>query len=372
MEITDEILPCVTWRMIKVRLKNNRWIKLKQFSTLEKLYKHLENLHYSDCYYSKEYYLNPNEKEDKLMFLNSDLVLDFDNKDLGMVKKVIDFMKKKYSKLKPRYLLQTGRGYQLVYNPELYQKLKKKGLVGEEREKFYIQERILLVNKMKKAGLVFDYDVTVNKSVIRLPNTFHRNGTLCKLVDYNHLDTGGRLESISDESGIPPRAIVRNEKVNKPKPSRYFYKVISNKISKDSFIGYLSYKKKLKKVLVDIIRINEKYPIDCVYIRELGNNEYDVIIPKVYSRRRWEKILNYSHSNDKDFSRFDNHLIRTSKIIDHKNNIIGERPKLIHTIGKQKMKLPKKTENFIHFILTEEIKEPKPLIMEITKEIITH
>lgn len=183
------------WRFFKVILQNKRCIYIKdRIHSTKILRKHLlkmidkGDLPYH-IYYSSSTFLNPTtaEKQDfkygDRIFLYNDLVFDVDEKTLDEAKatteKILAFMENEKGYFL-KYILFTGRGFHIVYKdlnpiskPEPYQ-----------REIDTRNKRVYLVQQMKKSGIDWDSEITVDMNrVIRLPNTINmKTGNLTQFI----------------------------------------------------------------------------------------------------------------------------------------------------------------------------------------------
>jgi hypothetical protein len=124
------------------------------------------------------------------IFLGSDYIMDFDDKDYhngseGSQNQL------KLSKLKLNELgfndfltMRTGKGYQLlVMDFNAWAKKDIKVVMPRDREFQYQRKMAELTKKLLEAKITWDYKVSTDtRRIFRVPNTLHNNGNIIKIL----------------------------------------------------------------------------------------------------------------------------------------------------------------------------------------------
>lgn len=124
------------------------------------------------------------------IFLGSDYIMDFDDKDYqnGQSEALenVKLAKLALSELgfNDFLLMRTGRGYQLlVFDFNKWAKQGMKAVMPRDREQFYLQKMKKLTEMLKAKGIKWDYDVSCDtRRICRVPNTYHNNGNLITII----------------------------------------------------------------------------------------------------------------------------------------------------------------------------------------------
>ena len=208
---TPTLLPMSKFRHYRVRLKDNKFVKIKdKIHTPEQLKKHLDKLMPFDVYNTISWWLNPEylgsrkaqmpkfrSKEAMVeyrtnnllnnFFLGSDYMMDFDGDDYKSKEEMLDNVKLAKLKLNEMglhdfTLVRTGRGYQLwVMDFWKWAKISVKH--PRDREYACQKKMVKLTSELRKAGIKWDYNVSIDtRRLARVIKTFHRNGVLIEKI----------------------------------------------------------------------------------------------------------------------------------------------------------------------------------------------
>ena len=212
------LLPNSQFRQYKLRRienKGERWLVIrKKIRTSEQLLSYIAAFKPTDVYQTISYWLNPDKlstkktalpkyegnkekiKEAKIrafmgnIFIGSDYIMDFDDKDYakGTAESLDNVKLAKLALnelgMKEFMLMQTGRGYQLlVFDFNKWAKNGLKAILPRDREYVYLQRMKKLTEMLKSRKIKWDYGVSCDtRRICRVPNTFHNNGNLIKIV----------------------------------------------------------------------------------------------------------------------------------------------------------------------------------------------
>lgn len=182
--------PDSQWRYFKFKFSSKHVVQLRdRITNPVRLLNWINKLQPQDVYVSVSCFLDPTisgKKRDKRrglkwyhnLFLKGDFVIDIDSKDMenitncNIALKEIGFRK--------FLTTNTSRGIQIwcldFWEKYCHEKLTNPFL----REQYYMRQKKELAKKLLEKGIEFDYLTTIDsRRVVRVPNTFHRDGTFC-------------------------------------------------------------------------------------------------------------------------------------------------------------------------------------------------
>lgn len=203
------------FRQYKLRKKDKWYIIRTKIKSPEQLLEYIERLQPTDVYQTVSWWLNSNslagkhiilpaynrrnKKEIKEIrtehflnnvFLGSDYIMDFDDKDYPNGSEGSQ-SQLKLSKLKLNELgfkdfltMRTGKGYQLlVMDFNAWAKKDMKAVMPRDREFQYQRKMAELTKKLLEAKIIWDYKVSTDtRRIFRVPNTLHNNGNIIRII----------------------------------------------------------------------------------------------------------------------------------------------------------------------------------------------
>jgi hypothetical protein len=118
--------------------------------------------------------------------------MDFDDKDYASTDEAINNLVLaklglKQLGFKKFMTIRTGKGYQLfVFDFNEWAKKGLKAVMPRDREYAYLNKMRLLTSKLKDMKIKWDYDVSCDtRRICRVPNTYHNNGNLIRVIGYD-------------------------------------------------------------------------------------------------------------------------------------------------------------------------------------------
>jgi hypothetical protein len=203
------------FRQYKLRKKDKWYIIRKKIRSPEHLLGYIEKMQPTDVYQTVSWWLNPNSlsgkranlpeyngrnkkeiKKAKIehflnsIFLGSDYIMDFDDKDYSNgsegSQSQLKLSKLKLNEigLKDFLTMRTGKGYQLlVMDFNAWAKKDMKAVMPRDREFQYQRKMEELTKKLLEAKITWDYKVSTDtRRIFRVPNTLHNNGNIIKVL----------------------------------------------------------------------------------------------------------------------------------------------------------------------------------------------
>jgi DNA primase catalytic subunit len=221
------ILPNSQFRQYRFRLKDGTFIKIKdKIRTQGDLIKYLKKYNPADVYQTASWWLNPQLLGSRIekkagfrilqnFFLGMDFIFDFDADDYNSVIEMQENLDKAIANFKSLGLndymvMETGRGFQVLFldfNEWLLNQYPHIRMIANpmDREMAYRAKLIKIVTGLKNKGIKFDYNVSIDtRRIFRVPNTFHRNGKLIKIV---YASTLNESEPKGDDSASLIRGV---------------------------------------------------------------------------------------------------------------------------------------------------------------------
>ena len=202
------------FRQYKLR-RNDKWyVIMKKIRSPEQLFNFIEKYQPTDVYQTVSWWLNPqslkgkrislpeyngrNKKQIKeirikhfisSIFLGSDYIMDFDDKDYpngseGSLSNLkLAKLKLEEIDFKDFITMRTGKGYQLLVKDFNEWAKNSKALMPKDKEYHYQRKMSELSKELLHAKIKWDYKVsTATRRVFRVPNTLHNNGNLIRIL----------------------------------------------------------------------------------------------------------------------------------------------------------------------------------------------
>lgn len=187
------LLPRSNFRQYKFILQDNRCVKIKDtINTVQKLQKHLIHYKPKAAYVSVGEFLNASNvgaksknfykqgyKITNNLFLRGDYVLEIDENDKENIFKAVQFLIEQG--FEDLFFVKTNRGIHIHVNDFWEKYCPKKLAMPGDRENYYKMKKTYLSQLLKREGIRFDYDTTVDtRRVVRIPFSLHEKGVVCK------------------------------------------------------------------------------------------------------------------------------------------------------------------------------------------------
>lgn len=198
--LNDLILPPhYKFRQFKIFYDGGKCIKInKSINKKEDLFGILQKIQPDAFYVSVSRFYNPSKlshmrknwfkagfKWSSNIFLGGELVIDFDEKKVGMIEKAIKILKEHWD-FERFEQIETRRGFHLWVMD--FEKIIKKQFDNPfERENHFKQIKRKVLYDLEKQGIEFDFPVSVDtRRIVRVPNSIYRKEgfeRICNVVN---------------------------------------------------------------------------------------------------------------------------------------------------------------------------------------------
>ena len=370
-QITEKEIPFIKFRQFKALTKNQGWIiPKKRINTPEKLKQWLIRFNPTKCYYTNCLFLAPQLYQGLKLkgagyellskcWMKADIFFDLDaEKDHSNLEelrleaiKLLDYMKNEKG-FKLRHINWSGgAGLHLIYDDLTMTTIAN----PLKRMEIYKQERQKLLERLPSLKLL-DKDCTIDHvRILKIPNSFDtKSGYKVQKISESDLRNNSMKKIVSQLHHIPVRGENSNEETKRLFSATFvvgdlsagsstsgkllvqyplLYGWLPNNVFglKDSFVPFLRIKKQdFNKD--ELNKIQLEYKMGDIICLDYGDF-IGCLAFKIVSRRRLEKILRRSKSNNlhellkKGFNK-----IRTTAVEDSNLKILQPKPKLLDII----------------------------------------
>jgi len=366
------------WRQYRTETFEGVWDKLT-IPSLKHAKRYFSSIPPKTIFYSVIQHTDPRRMGSKInkkgfqignhLIVGLDLPFDFDMKGSELTYEALGEVRARTLKFY-RFLLTRpeldmlyicftgGKGFHILCNQnnlKLTEDPKKRLAQVTHDRKIYISKLLKEYNQWNNTVNIcpFDYEISVDPyRFMRLPETAHKSGFVCKLIDpdqlycplqnfYVHHVNGGRpaIPITGEMTNILLRK--RDEKVEetgRTSPSIYLFTYITSEVigSPKNNIVILKYKAKPLNFIEPILhKLINSYKLTDLYLFKDRDTIY-VVSLRVFQKERLKKIYARSLADNRhEFSKYGRTYMKAGYIRDETNNVVGKTTKFIKMIPTQ-------------------------------------